>query len=142
MVQVVMLMVVTGSDRMVVGGSVGADDGGGDGEAMMGVEVIVMVMEVVLMEIMLPCSMDLNRTCIDAAVDLRSGQRGGHSDLLSTEHLVGGILSITITCTFGGDSSLRDSASQTDVLWQIYTVLPVVEFGGFCLLEFFCSFCL
>lgn len=99
MVQVVMLVVVTGSDRMVVGGSVGADDGGGDGdgEAMMGVEVIVMVMEVVLMEIMLPCSTDLNRTCINAVVDVRSAQRGGHSDLLSTEHLVGGILPITIT---------------------------------------------
>lgn len=42
---------------MVVGGSVGVDDG--DGEAMMGMEVIVMGMEVVLMEIMLPCSMEL-----------------------------------------------------------------------------------
>lgn len=38
-------------------------------------------------------------------------------------------MSITITCAFGGDSSLRDSASQTDVLWQIYTVLRVVGFG-------------
>lgn len=44
----VMLVVVTGADSMVMGGSVGADDGGGDGEAMMGVEVIVMVMEVVV----------------------------------------------------------------------------------------------
>lgn len=56
------------------------------------------------MEIMLLCSMDLNRAYINAVVDLRSGQRGGYSDLLSTEQLAGGILSVTITCAFGGDS--------------------------------------
>lgn len=70
---------------------------------------------------------------------LRSGQREGYSDLLSTEHLAGGILSITITCAFGGDSSLRDSTGQTDMLWQIYTVLRVVGLGVLFVGIFVCS---
>lgn len=56
------------------GGSVGADGGDGDGEAMTGMEVRVMGMEVWLLEIKLPCSRDLNKA-YKCWVDLRSGQR-------------------------------------------------------------------